>query len=195
MGAGRGKQEIAQVAFHMLALATNLDPFAAGADEILQRRIEVDGVAHLVEVGHLQVGATPHVPAVGRQFTQHHLEQGGLASAIGADQPDLVAPQDRAREVAHDCFVAKRFVYARQLSHDLALVAATGACINIHPHPTQRIASLGAVDAQLLQPVDAALAARAPRLDAFADPDLFLGQQLVGPCVDDSLLCQLLFLL
>ena len=86
-------------------------------------------------------------------------------------------------------------MHARQLSHDFALVAATGASVDIHPYPAQRIASLGAVDAQLLQPVDAALAARAPRLDAFADPDLFLGQQLVGPCVDDSLLCQLLFLL
>ena len=152
-------------------------------------------MAHLVEVGHLQVGTAPHLAAVGRQFTQHHLEQSGLASAVGANQADLVATQDRAREVAHDGLVAKRFVHARQLGHDLALVAATGACIDVHPHPTQSIASLGAVDAQLLQPVDAALAARAPRLDAFADPDLFLGQQLVGPCVDDSLLCQLLFLL
>ena len=152
-------------------------------------------MAHLVEVGHLQVGTAPHLATVGGQFTQHHLEQSGLASAVGANQADLVATQDRARVVAYECLVAKRFVHARQLSHDLALVAATGASVDIHPYPAQRIASLGAVDAQLLQPVDAALAARAPRLDAFADPDLFLGQQLVGPCVDDSLLCQLLFLL
>ena len=86
----------------MLALVADLDPFAAGADEVFQRRVQVERVAHLVEVGHLQVGALPDLAAVGRQLAEDQLEQGGLAGAVGTDQADLVAAQDGRGEIAHD---------------------------------------------------------------------------------------------
>ena len=55
---------------------------------------EVERVAHLVEVGDLQVGALAHLAAVGRELAEDQLEQRGLAGAVGADQADLVAAQD-----------------------------------------------------------------------------------------------------
>ena len=54
----------------MFALAADFDPFAAGADEIFQRGVEIQRIAHLVEVGDLQVGALADLAAVGRQFAQ-----------------------------------------------------------------------------------------------------------------------------
>ena len=81
----------------MLALVADLDPFAAGADEVFQRGVQVERVAHLVEVGDLQIGALAHLAAVGLQLAEDELEQRGLAGAVGADQADLVAAQDGAR--------------------------------------------------------------------------------------------------
>jgi hypothetical protein len=46
MGSRGREQEVAEVAAHMLALAVDLDPLAAGADEVFQRGVQVDGVAH-----------------------------------------------------------------------------------------------------------------------------------------------------
>ena len=44
----------------ILARATHLDPFAARADGVGQRRVEVERAAHLVEVGDLQPRAAAH---------------------------------------------------------------------------------------------------------------------------------------
>ena len=81
----------------MLALVADLDPLAAGADEVFQRGVQVQRVAHLVEVGDLQVGAAPHLAAVGLELAQDQLEQRRLAGAVRPDQADLVAAQDGAR--------------------------------------------------------------------------------------------------
>jgi hypothetical protein len=60
---------------------------------------------------------------------------------------------------------------------------------DVHADAAQRVAPRGgALVAQLLQAHDAALRARAARLDALADPDFFLRQQLVGLGVDHRLL-------
>ena len=84
----------------MLALAADLDPFAAGADEILQGRVQVQRIAHLIEVGHLQVRALPHRATVGRKFAKDQLEQRCLARAIRADEPKDRALRDVERDIA-----------------------------------------------------------------------------------------------
>ena len=91
----------------MLALAANLNPFAARADEVFQGGVQVQGVAHLVEIGHLQIGALAHFAAVGLEFTQNHFEQRGFAHAVRADEADLVAAQKGGGEVLGDNFVAE----------------------------------------------------------------------------------------
>jgi hypothetical protein len=106
----RREEEITEVALDVLAFAADLDPFAAGADEILQRGIEVQRIAHLVEIGHGDVGPLAHsAPGavaglglggmgrcrIGLELPQDQLEQGGLAGAIGPQQADLVTAKDR----------------------------------------------------------------------------------------------------
>jgi len=76
-----GEQEVAQVTLDVLAPVADLDPFAARADEVLQRGVEVHGMAHLVKVGDLQVGSLPDSAFVGLQLAQDHLEQRGFACA------------------------------------------------------------------------------------------------------------------
>ena len=176
----------------MFALVANLDPLAAGADEVFECGVQVECVAHLVKVRHLQVGTLANFAAVRLQLAQDEFEQGGFARAIGAEQTDFFTTHDGAGKVLHDEFVAKRLAHLGQLGHDLAAGLALG---HIHVDAAQRIAALGAAGAHVLQPGDAALAAGAARLHTFADPDFFLRQQLVGLGVDDGFLRQLFFLL
>ena len=181
VGARRREQEVAQVAHHVFAAAADLDPFAARGDGVGQRRVEVQRAAHLVEVGHLQLGAAAHRARTRLQFAEDQLQQRRLAGAVGPDQADLVAAQEGGAEMADDGLLAacRREVQAHvlELGDDLAAGRAAG---HLQPHAAQRLAPAGALLAQRHQPRDAADAACAPRLHALAYPHLFLRQQLVG---------------
>ena len=191
----RREQKVRQIALDVLFLATNLDPLAAGADEVFQRGIQIHLMAHLVKVRHLQIAAQAHRAAVGGQFAQNHLQQRRLASAIRTQQTYLVATQNGAAELLNNILFAKRLADICQLGHDLALIAVALAGSDIHIHTAQHITALRTAGPQFLQSGNTALAASAAGFHAFANPDFFLGQQLVGLGVDDRLLCQLLFLL
>ena len=184
----------------MLFLPLDLDPFAAGADEILQRRVEVQAVAHLVEIGHLKVGALANLAGrcgdVGLQFAKNELEQRGLASTIRAKQADLVASQQRATEAVDDELFKARMAEALadvgQFRNDLATFLAAR---KIQIDTAHGVATSRAVVAQGFEPTDARDAAGPARFDALANPHFLLRQQLVGLGVDDRLLRRLLFLL
>src|SRR5690606_32407360 len=60
VGACRRKQEVAEIALDVSPFGANLDPLAARADEVFQRGIQIQLVAHLVKVGHAQVAALTH---------------------------------------------------------------------------------------------------------------------------------------
>ena len=176
----------------MFALGANLNPLAAGADEVFERGVHIQGVSHLVEVGDLQIGALAHFAAVGGEFSQNHFEQRGFAHAIRADQTNLVATQKGGGEVLGDDFVAEGFADICEFGHDLA---AGRAAREIELDTTHSVAPCFAARAQSLESRDAALAAGATRFDAFANPHLFAGQHFVGLGVDDGFLRELFFLL
>ena len=75
----------------MLALAVDFDPIAAGRDGFHQIRLFIELGPHLIEIRDLQLGAEADLAAVRLLLAQNHLQQRGLAGAIGADQADLVA--------------------------------------------------------------------------------------------------------
>ena len=79
----------------MLFLAIDLNPLAAGADEVFQRCVQIQCVAHLVKVGDLQVGTLADFARrcrhIGQDFPQNKLEQCGFACAVGAQQANFVA--------------------------------------------------------------------------------------------------------
>ena len=90
----------------MLALVADLNPFTARADEIFERGVQVERVAHLVEISHLQIRALAHFAAVGQQFTQNQFQERGFARAVRADQTHFVAAQQGGAEASHDFFSA-----------------------------------------------------------------------------------------
>ena len=188
VGPRRREQEVAQIAHDMLARAADLDPLAARADGVGQRGVEVERVAHLVEVGHLQLRALAHRAGVRRDLAQDELEQRGLAGAVRADQADLVAAQDGGGEVAHDGAGAVGLGHALEFGHDLAAAAAG---VELQAHLADDVAARGALLAQRHQAVDAADAAGAARLHALADPDLLLRQQLVEARIGQRLVLEL----
>jgi hypothetical protein len=207
VGAGRREQKVGQVALDVLLLVADFDPLATGADEVFQRGVQVQCVAHLVKVGHRHAGAQAHrAPGavagfrlggvgggrVGLQLAQNQLEQGGLAGTIGAQQADLVAAQNGGGKVAHDAALAKSFGHVRQLRHEFAAGRAAG---HVQVHAAHGFTARFPRGAQHFELVDAPLRLGATRFHAPAHPHLFLGQQLVGAGVDDGLLRHLLFFL
>jgi hypothetical protein len=173
--------------------ARRLDPLAAGADAVGERGVEVERAAQLVEVRDLEPRATPHRPRRRCELAEDELQERRLAGAVRADQPDLVAAQQRRREVAHDRVrFARRAPRRRrirerdvlQLGDDLA---ARNARVDLERDATERLAPRRALGAQRLQALDAADAPRASRLDALAHPDLLLREELVGARVGERL--------
>src|SRR3990167_7247214 len=104
----------------MLALLPDLYPFAARTDEVFQGGIQINRMAHLIEVSHLQIGSLADMPLIGREFSQNQLEQRGLACSIWANQADLVAAQNGRAEIPDDGAVAKRLGHAGQFGNDFS---------------------------------------------------------------------------
>ena len=107
----------------MFALIANLNPLAARADEVFQRRIEIDGMAHLVKVRDLKIGPLPDAALVGLEFAQNEFQQGGFARTIRTDQADFVAAQNSASKALDNLFGAKCLAHISELCNDLALIS------------------------------------------------------------------------
>ena len=91
----------------------------------------------MVEIGHVDLRAHADIAAVRREFAQNHLQQGGLASAVRADQTDLVTTQDGGSEIADDGLVAIALEYILELGNDLA---AGAAGIDVKPYLALHVA-------------------------------------------------------
>jgi hypothetical protein len=163
----------------MDALAGDLDPFGAWRDGVGHRRVGVELFAQLVEVGHLTVRAQLHLARGGRQLAQQRAQQRGLARAVGSDDADPVAALNDAVEVAQHDVIAVGDLHADQLGDQLA---GFFAGVDFESGAADALAAGLALHAQSLQAAHAPFVAGAPRLDALADPDLFLGQHLVEAC-------------
>ena len=196
----------------MLLLVADLDPLGARADEVFQRGVQVQRIAHLVKVRHGHIRAQTHCAPgavagfgfgrvgggrVGLVLTQYELEQRGLARAVGPEQADFVAAQNGGSEVPHDeaflfCACAKCLAHMHHLGDQLAALVAAA---HVHVDAADHVAARFALAAQLIEPHDARGGTGAPGFHALADPHLFLRQQFVGLGVDHGLLGQLLFFL
>ena len=146
IGASWREQEVRQVALDMFFLAIDLDPFAAGADEVFESCIKIKRIAHLVEISHLQIGALANLAGrcrrVRLQLTEDELEQGRFSGAVRSQQTNLVTAQQGAGEVADNDFFRTRMAEAQgdigQLGDDLAALLATG---DVQIHAADHIAS------------------------------------------------------
>src|SRR5216684_8460820 len=184
VGATRREEEVAEVAHDVLAAAGKLDPFRARADRLGDSFLGVESFAHLVEVGGLDVGAQAHASRVGRELAEGQVDEGGLARAVRADEAEPVAAADEEVEVAYDRSSAKALPHLRQFANQLARAQAFA---DRELHVADARTARGALLAQALEALDSAFVARAPRLDAFADPGFFLRPELVELARGDRL--------
>ena len=192
MRMGGREQKVAQVAAHMLALSVDLDPLAAGADEVFQRGVRSIASRSWSKVGHLQVGAAADGAAVRFQLAQNHLEQRGLARAVGAQQANLVAAQQCGAEVAGNHLVAKALLTCCSSATILPwwlLSPPVPTSIFTLPTTSRRAARVS----RNWVPGDQCGWLQVRALPRPCAPHFFLRQQLVGLGVDDGFLRQLLF--
>ena len=168
----------------MLPDPVDLDEIRPRVDGVGQRGLFVEGGAELVEVGHGQLGAELHGAGIGLDLAEDEFEQRGLAAAVRADQADLVAAQQAAREVLDDVTAAVGLGDAFELGHQLA---GTLGLADLQFHLADTLAARRALEAQLLEPQHTAFVAGAPSLDALPDPHLLLREELVELAVVDRL--------
>ena len=134
-------------------------------------------MAQLVKVGDLKLGAALDFARSGLQVAQHQLEQGRLASTVGAQQANTVLALQNHGEVLdqHRAIgVREADIFER---HDL--LAGLVRNLDLDVRLTLALATFAALDTQCLQGAHTTLVTGTPGLDALANPNLFLSQTLV----------------
>src|SRR6185295_15045802 len=111
-------------------------------------------------------------------------DQRGLAGAVGAQQSHAITAHHAQADVVEHLAIAEALVHVLELGDQLAR-ALTG--IDLQLDGADALAPLRAFDAQVFEALHAAFVARAPRLDALADPHLFLRPELVEAAVGEIL--------
>ena len=87
------KEEIAQVGEDVLAVAVDHYEVPVGGGVFGHRKVVLDLLLELIEVGDLQLGSVIHGPGIRLQLFEQELQQGGLARSVQADHADLVPRQ------------------------------------------------------------------------------------------------------
>ena len=172
------EQEVGEVADDVPRLAVDDDGGVAVVDAVGDGRLGIELFALLIEVGDLQAGAVLDRAAVGLHLAEQQPQQRRLAGAVRTDQADAVAAQDPHREVRMTGTPSNALLTPLGLEHQLA---GASPAVDRQPHVAGLRAVRRALGAQLHQVLDAPFVPRPPRLDALAQPRLFLRQLLVEP--------------
>src|SRR3954471_15870500 len=174
--APRREEKVGEVAHDVLAAAGAVHPIGPRADRLGDGLLRIERLAQLVEVRRLHVRAQAHAARVGREGAEDQLDERSLAGAVRTDQADAVAAAHDEIEPFHDRSFAKRFRDALEFAHQ---PAGALPLADRELHLAGARAALGALGAQPLQATHPAFVARAPGLDALADPGFLLGPELV----------------
>ena len=174
-----------------LRCAADLHPVGTRADRFGHAALEVELLAHLVEVGDLEVRAVAHGAGIRRELAEDELEQRGLAGAVRSDEADAVAAHQPQRQVGDDPALAEALRDVLELGDQLPGALAR---VERQPHAAHAFPPRGALVAQFLEPAHPARIARAAGLHALADPDLLLCPELVEAPALERLRGELLLL-
>src|ERR1700730_2630667 len=173
----RRKQKIPQIARHVPRLSVDVDGLAAAAGDVVHdglRRIEL--LALLVEVGGHQRCAAADRSLRRLQFAHQQLDQRRLAASVRPDDADPIAAHDPRGEALDDGCGTKSH---RNIDRFEDEFAGRPRFLNSHIDLPDALAALAALNPQLFESPHAALVAGAARLNALADPYLFLSQLFI----------------
>ena len=171
------EQEVLQIADHMAGPAAHEHGIAAfRAEGALERGVEVEGRAALVEIGRLQGRGPADLAGIGSQVADQHAQQGRLAGAVGAQYADPVAAQDARAETLNDrpvpVLLGDVLGLYGHAAPDFALFEHDAGALRGPEHG-------GAALAHVVQRGKPALVAPAPRGDAPMQPARLLGDAAV----------------
>ena len=96
------EEEILEVTDDVTRAALHRDRIAITREVLGDGLIVVDLLAHLVEVDHFHLRAELQDARGRGQLAEEHLDEGGLAGAVGADEADLVAAVEDETEFANE---------------------------------------------------------------------------------------------
>src|SRR5579872_2427809 len=191
LGALRGKQELPKVAHDVLALIAELYPVGTRADGLRQCCLRIELLAQLIEVGNPQPRAEAHLAGIGSNLPEDQPDEGRLARAVGADQPDAIAAHDPHRKPLDEWPLVEALAHPVELRHQLAGALAG---IEAEANVAEPVAPGGTLEPQPLEPAYPPLVARAPGLHSLADPDLLLLPEFLEPAPGALLRGELLVL-
>ncbi len=160
----------------MFLAAVDLDHVGAFRQVVEHAFVAVQGVAHLIEVGHLELGAVLDGARVRGQPAQQQADQRRLAAAVGAEDADPVAAQQGDGEIPQQRQAVDGVAQMLRFDHHLAGVVAL---LDFQAGGALAVAAPGVVLAHAFQGAHPAFVTGAARLDALADPALFLAELLV----------------
>ena len=162
----------------MAVLATHRDRVAAPGHVLGNGQPWVEARVHLVEARDLQPSPLGDLSVSRLELREEQLHEGRLARAVGSHDAETVPPPHLEVEAAHEVRpvgrVPERQPLGPQDERARALRLVEGPL-----GPPLHLAPRRPLAAQLLEPPDAPHVARPARLDALADPDLLLGEELV----------------
>ena len=170
--------------------AAQLDGVVAFADDVVHALARFQGLAALVHIGELHGIAHLHGAGIGLFLPHQHLEERGLARAVGADDAHDGTGRDDGVDIFHQHTVAHALADAGELDDALA---QTRSRRNVDFQI--RGALLALVGKHGLVGVDAGLALGVAALGRHADPLQFAGQGLLAVGFGLFLIGQALLLL
>ncbi len=133
----------------------------------------IELLAVLIEVGHFQIGAPFDRATTWAQLAQQQLDQGRLATPVGADQRNLVATQHLQIQPLEQGAITKVEPQSFSFKYKLARAARL---IELQLGFTLQLATLSTLHAHRLEGAHSPLVTGAARLDPLAYPHLFLSQ-------------------
>ena len=172
---GREKK-VLQVTIDIAAATVDDNRFAVVGDILQNAQPIINLLAQLIEIHDLQLGAAAYFSVRGLQFAEQKLDERGLTSAVGADDTNLVAGGDERGKIPDHWRTVVSKCELPCFDHQLAGAIGLGG---LHLHSALALAALAAFGAHFLERPHTAFIARAPRLNALADPHLFLREFLV----------------
>ena len=160
----------------MALAAADLHKLPALANVVDKVFLGVQPRARLIAVGDAQFLTQAHAARVRRQFAGEHADQRAFAGAVGADDTHAIAALDQHRAALQNRPATEAHADRFEFGDPLA-GALRG--LYVQRRAGAALAALPAFLAHGFKSPHAAFVARAPRLDALANPALFLRQAAV----------------
>ena len=177
-GALGREEEVLQVAEDVAPDAVHDDVLVVAGEVLADGGGGVERRAELVEEGRLDARAEADGPRLRGEAAEEEAGERRLAGAVGADQGDALAAEDRRGEVAHDGLrgAGPGVGDALELGDDLARAGGLAEREAARPDPS---AAAGDLLAEAAQPLEAADVAGAAGGDAVDEPLLLGGEALL----------------